>query len=263
MKFIPKELNETKDISKGDTSRKTFLKNVLSVVITLVLIYILLGIIADIAAATIPYEWESKMFSMPFEQATANTDSFQRAQKIFNRLVAHDGLRKLPYSLFYLDMKMPNAFATPGGRVGVTRGLLEDVTSDIGLAMVLGHELGHHQNRDCLKRLGRGILLGIAKRIFVPDEANSLVGSGLMFAQASYSRKQEKKADLFGLELVSSVYGHTDGALAFYRLIQTEYEKDRSKWTTFIASHPWTSDRIAYLEEYQRQLSENKKRGKK
>ncbi len=255
MKFVPKELEKNNDVSRGDHSRITFLKNVSLLIAFFCLLYVLLGFAADLVAYKIPDSWEASCFPKFGHSAEKQEGkAFLRTKAIFEKLTAHSGLRKLPYYCFRIDMDTPNAFAVPGGGVGVTQGLLNNVESEIGLAMVLAHELGHHQNRDCLRRMGRGVLLRLAQSFFVPDEASSVVDTSLLLAESGYSRKQEKEADLFGLRMVHDVYGHTDGALEFFEMIHREYEKNRTKWMSFIASHPWTEDRIAYLRKFQYEL---------
>ena len=251
MKYVPKELKETADISRGSTTWQSFLKNVLSVVIILGAIYFLLGLVADLIAVHVPEEVEARLFSWNMSSDNEEPAEFQRAQLIFERLLQQPGLRPLPYKLFLLDMPQPNAVAVPGGGVGVSSALLEAVPGEIGLAMVLGHELGHHQGRHSLKRLGRGLIYSVVMVLFFGENQSAVVNSSFQVAESSYSRSQEREADEFGLRLVYQSYGHTQGALEFFEIIQREFESDRSRWSSFFASHPLTPDRIAYLRELQ------------
>ena len=250
MKFVPKEIKDTADISRGKRTWKGFFKNLLSVLIVLGLIYVLLGFVADIIASNIPEEWEAKLTMWEIPESDGG-EKFQRAKLIFEKLTQNSNLRPLPYKLFLLDMDVPNAVAVPGGSVGITRGLLKLVESEIGLATVLGHELGHHQKRHCLKKLGRTLIFKATMLVLFGKDGSSVMDVSLGLAESSHSRDQEREADDFGLRLVFKAYGNTDGCLEFFEMIQQQYELDTSPWHELMASHPPTEDRIDYLRELQ------------
>ena len=253
MKFVPKRLEETADISRGDTTWLSFLKNALSVVIVLGLGYLALGLLAGLLARLIPDSWEAGMFPRPGTQAFESAE-LERAQAIFDRLIEREGLRALPYRLFVLPDDDPNAFAFPGGTVGVTQGLLDTVESETGLAAVLGHELGHHQDRHPLKRLGRVLVFRVASSLVFGGGSNSVVDASLKIAESSYSRSQELEADAFGLRLVHEVYGHVEGSLEFFEEVRLEEEAHETRWAEFLRSHPLTEKRIEELMRLQRIL---------
>ena len=247
MRFVPKRLVKTADASQGEMSWESFLKNVVSVVGVFVLGYLLLGALGELLARTIPDRWEARSFSAPEFDAPASRRHFVRAEKIFQRLLVSPGLRALPYRLFLVPMSEPNAFAIPGGGVGVTEGLLADIQSEAGLALVLGHELGHHQARHPLKRVGRMLVFSVAGALLFGARDSSLVDRSLAIADSSYSRGHERQADAFGLRLVHDVFGHTEGSLEFFERIQSEHGAGEMRWTAFVQSHPLTSSRIADL----------------
>lgn len=262
MKYVPKELKKTADISRGSTTWQSFFKNVLSVVIILGAIYLLLGLATDLIAIHVPDEIEARLFSWNIGSDNEEPAEFHRAKLIFERLLQQPGLRPLPYKFFLLDMPQPNAVALPGGSVGVTSALLEAVPGEIGLAMVLGHELGHHQKRHSLKRLGRGLIYTFVMVLLFGENQSTVVTTSFHAAESSYSRSQEREADEFGLRLVYQSYGHTQGALEFFETIQQKFESGSSRWSSFFASHPLTPDRIAYLRELQGRLPKEADTGK-
>jgi len=256
MKFVPKELKETADISRGRNTWQSFLKNALGVVLAFVALYLVLGVLASLAARTIPDEWEAKLFSWQMEDEAQGGGGLARARSLFKTLVGSGGLRPLSYRLILLDIPQPNAFAMPGGLVGVTSGLLDEVTTETGLAMVLAHELGHHQGRHCLRRLGRSILFQVAISVLFGKSGGSGAQAALSIAESGYSRRQERAADEFGLKLVHKTFGHSDGGLEFFEKIHEKYESDMARWSAFFASHPYTPDRIEYLRTLKKQLAD-------
>ncbi|MCP4267661.1 MAG: M48 family metallopeptidase [Candidatus Brocadiaceae bacterium] len=253
MKFVPKYLNETEDISKGDQSRATFLKNTLSLIITLGIIYFLLGVIADLATAFIPDRWEARIFS--WKTSSDKTESQEQVNIIFERLITDHSLRKLPYTLHIIPGDKPNAFALPGGTVLVTQGLVDNLKSEIGIAMVLGHELGHHQHRHCLKRLGRGLLHSLVFGLIGNSGQTDIMQKPVQLAELRYSRDQEIEADTFGLRLVYSVFHQTKGATDFFEFVMKDKENDSLRWISFLQTHPYTPDRIELLKKLSSEIN--------
>ena len=119
MKFVPRRLEKTADISRGDTSWQSFVKNSLSAVIILALVYLALGLVADLLAHSIPDRWEVQLFDWT-DFDLVESSEMDRAKEIFSRLLEGAELRDLPYRLYLIPGDDPNAFAFPGGAVGVT-----------------------------------------------------------------------------------------------------------------------------------------------
>ena len=257
MKFVPRRLEKTADVSRGHISWRSFLTNVVSVAIVFALAYLLLAALGELLARTIPDRWEVRMFASQELDPPASR-GLARADKIFQRLLGAPGLRPLAYRLFLVPMSEPNAFAVPGGAVGVTQGLLDGVESEAGLALVLGHELGHHQARHPLKRVGRMLVFGVARALLFGAHDMTLVDQSLGIADSSYSRRQERQADAFGLRLVYDVYGRIDESLEFFERIRAERRAEEVRWAAFVRSHPLTSDRIADLRALQVALSQGR-----
>lgn len=262
MKFVPKKLEETADISKGRSTPGDLIKNILGVVIIFFGLYLALGLVADLVASNISEETEATWFSWTAEGENSRDDladspDFIRASEIFERLVSEGSLRPLPYKLHGHKMLDINAFALPGGAVFITRGLLAEVKSEKGMAMVLAHELGHHQHRHCLEGLGRSVLIWCAKSILFGVNIMSVQAEDtfLDLTEAGYSRRKESEADEFGMRLVQSIYGDTSGCLEFYELIERKHREGESRWSQFHRSHPLTTDRIKHLKELQEELA--------
>ena len=78
-------------------------------------------------------------------------------QRVGNRLAAVSD-RKLPYEFVVLNNTIPNAWALPGGKIAVNRGLLLQLKSEAELAAVLGHEIVHAAARHSAQQMSRGML---------------------------------------------------------------------------------------------------------
>ena len=140
-------------------------------------------------------------------------------QTLVDNLAAHWEEKPFPLRVSIADDFTPNAFALPGGRIIVTEGLLGSVESESELALVLGHEIGHFEQRDHLRGLGRGLalgLVGLGLELGGAGGAMSLVEGAIGFADRHFDRDQESGADRFGLGLVWSEYGDVSGATDFF-----------------------------------------------
>lgn len=256
MKFVPKQLTKTADLSRGRVSPRAFATNALSVILVLGGLYLLLGLFADLAVLYIPDRWEAQIFAQSSHPSDPHAPELDRGQALFKKLVQQPGMRQLPYRLFHLDITQPNAVAIPGGAIGVSSALLESVESETGLAFVMGHELGHHQARHCLKRLGRTLLYQtVLATFFGGGNTPSAIGASLQVAESGYSRRQELEADEFGLKLVYRTFGHTEGCLEFFENILEEHRSNASRWSAFFSSHPYVEDRIGHIKHLQESIS--------
>jgi len=165
--------------------------------------------------------------------------------KLVGELQAEAHPRLIPEPLV-LASNTPNAFALPGGRIYVLKGLLDKAESPDELAGVLAHELGHVAHRDGLRRLiansGASFLIGL----LLGDVAGSSVvltaGRGL-FA-AAYSREAEAEADLYAVQTMRKL-GRSPKPLGDLLLRITGPEKNTP--FAIFASHPVTEDRLAAL----------------
>jgi Zn-dependent protease with chaperone function len=241
---------------------KEILQWVIGLAVGVVVIYWLIGLAANLLASRISDKQEAswfkgeKIFDMTgftTEGGTENPDLI-RCQDLLAKLMATQKLRNLPYDLHYSSSKTPNAFAAPGGSLMVTQGLLDLVKSDMGLAMVLGHELGHHQNRDPLRGMGRSLMLGFVTSILMGGSSN-LVQIAFNMADVSYSREQELKADEFGFKLLHATFHKTDGAFEFFEKMSKDATGQVDKISSMMSTHPYTPDRIERLRELQVKLN--------
>jgi beta-barrel assembly-enhancing protease len=258
VKFVPKELKETADLSAGQEPWTAKLKNFGIIIASLVALYLSVALISEFAFSRISAETESKIFAfLPFPESEILEDDsrMNRVTRIFNRLTANAAIRPLSFKLRLLDMKDPNAFAAPGGWVIVTTGLLNVVTNETALGFVLAHELGHHHHRHTLKRIGRtaGVKLSFGL-LFGSTDAGALVGRGVDLAEAGNSRSSEREADEFGFRLAYQTFGKADGYFEFFEWLAAEREQAGGAWLMFLNSHPPSTQRIDNLRRLEAEL---------
>jgi predicted Zn-dependent protease len=111
----------------------------------------------------------------------------------------------LPWEFTLIDSDVINAFALPGGKVFMSRGLAEKMTNEAQMAAVLGHEVGHvtarHVNDRFARIMGAQLVLGAAGAA-LGDETGEIQSMGAQIVQVglmTYDRDQESQSDSLGM----------------------------------------------------------------
>ncbi|WP_100640355.1 M48 family metalloprotease [Marinobacter salexigens] len=113
----------------------------------------------------------------------------------------------LPYEFVVLNSSVPNAWALPGGKIAINRGLLTQLDDEAQLASVLGHEIVHAAARHSVQRMQKGMLIsaGVAGLGFALSDnewAGLLMGGaavGAQLALAQYGQGDELESDYYGI----------------------------------------------------------------
>jgi len=150
-----------------------------------------------------------------------------------------------------------NAFALPGGKVGVFTGILDVTETEEGLAVVMAHEVAHAMAKHGAERFSEGLLLMAGAVIL--DEATrksnereaffAAYGIGAsLFVALPHSRKQEAEADHIGLIYMARAgYDPREGPELWQRFADFKDEKGGMKVPELISTHPADETRIRNL----------------
>ena len=168
--------------------------------------------------------------------------------------------RKLPYEFVVLNNSVPNAWALPGGKIAVNRGLLTELQNEAELAAVLGHEIVHAAARHGAKAQERGTIMqagmaaaqiGAAIGGVDAGVTNILLGGagvGAQMVQQKYGREQELEADHYGMKYMKLAGYDPWGAVTlqetFVRLFEQGDKKEQSWFDGLFASHPPSAERV-------------------
>jgi len=172
--------------------------------------------------------------------------------------LAAQASRDFSYEFHVLNSSVPNAWALPGGKIVVNRGLLTELDSEAELAAVLGHEIVHADAAHGARQQSKGMLtqLGMmVAMIYGSSQANSEMGQqvamivpqlGAQLITTKYSRDAERESDLYGMRYMSAAGYNPQGAVALQETF-VELSKDRnSDWLSgLFASHPASRERVA------------------
>ena len=149
-----------------------------------------------------------------------------------------------------------NAFALPGGRIGVHTGMLEVATDASQLAAVIGHEISHvtahHGNARVSAQYATQAGLELASALSgsptpLRQQLLGLLGLGAQYGVLlPYGRTQESEADTLGVELMARAGFDPRGAVALWRNMSA---RGGGGPPAFLSTHPSHEGRIAALEK--------------
>lgn len=170
------------------------------------------------------------------------------------RRVAAVSDRALPYEFVVVNDGTPNAWALPGGKIGIHRGLLVELENEAELAAVLGHEVVHAAAKHGANRLQRQLLFGLAGlgvALAVDDSkyARQIVGAtnvGLHLAGQKFGRDQERISDYHGIKYMQRAGYDPSAAVTLQEKFVALSEGGERSWLEgLFASHPPSPERVA------------------
>jgi predicted Zn-dependent protease len=173
-----------------------------------------------------------------------------------NRLAAVAD-RPLPYEFVVLNDGELNAWALPGGKIAINRGLLLELKNEAELAAVLGHEIVHAAARHGAQQMETGQLLQIGTAIasvaagaYGGSDLGQLVGQGAavgaQLLQAKYGRDDELESDHYGMKYMKQAGYDLQAAVSLQELFVRKFSAGtETDWMTgLFASHPPSQERV-------------------
>lgn len=203
----------------------------------------------------------AQAFAETKAKETLNRDAKQNAYVtcVVNALVRQlpPEQRSVAWETAVFTDKEPNAFALPGGKVGVNTGIFTVAKNQDQLAAVLGHEIGHviarHHEERITRQMGAqaglGILGALAGARYGEGAANTVNQLGGMTAQAAFllpgSRTQESEADVVGQRLMARAGFDPRQAVGLWQNMMAASGGRSPQW---LSTHPDPANRIHELE---------------
>lgn len=214
---------------------------------------------AQAVAAAVPVSWEVALGDSVYDQVLDYLSLFGTGEPL-KACVAEPGRRALealtatlaegdeigyPHRVVVLDDSMVNAFALPGGRIVLFRGLIDFAERPEEVAAVLSHEMAHviaqHGVARIMEQFGLTILLD-----FVTGGGGVITGGAAVVLGLSYSRHDEREADSMAIELLNQAGIQSDGLASFFeRFAQKHGGEDAfGEIGNLLSTHPADSERI-------------------
>lgn len=180
-------------------------------------------------------------------------------QSVGNRLLAQSVAKKKTFTFFIMRDNTINAFAGPGGYIGINSGLIGATKNESELAAVMAHEIAHVTQHHLARRIENAQqekYMNIAKAlaaVAVGSVTNSQVAAaGLAASQGSsiqksldYSRSHEQEADRIGMNTLYAANYDPSGMAGFFASMQKLSFSYSDKTPEFFRTHPLTQSRIA------------------
>jgi Zn-dependent protease with chaperone function len=244
---VPHEVNVKKESELG-----SFFKMTAAIVAILSALFAVVYLLVKFFAVFIPYSVEVSLaenfidfgqnIESSYEEATIELQSLA-----FNLAKNMNAPKDMPLHVNIIRDDEQNAFATLGGYIFVTEGLLKSIESENALAMVLAHEIAHIKNKDPITLVASSATFSLMMAIFFGADAGFFENS-VSIVSSSFSRTQEERADKDALLALENYYGHTFGAEEFFQKVL----KDEKFSIKFLSSHPDTQERIEYILQTQK-----------
>lgn len=184
--------------------------------------------------------------------ASHNTALNRYVQCVVSHLAAQTPRKNWEVTVFKSDQV--NAFALPGGKIGVYTGILKYANTQAELAAVIGHEMGHVLAEHINKRMSRATITQLGLRAIGAaiggngaehQKAMAWLGLGAHYGVIlPFSREQESQADLIGMKLMAQAGFDPAAAVQLWKDMS---QAGGGRPPEFLSTHPAPAHRIADL----------------
>ncbi len=174
-------------------------------------------------------------------------------RQVGNKLAAVSD-RKLPYEFSVVNDSSANAWALPGGKIAIHRGLLTELKSEAELAAVLSHEIVHAAAKHGAKSMQRGMLLqstialagAAAENSSYTEYAERAAELGATLISTKYGRDAERESDLYGMNYMTRAGYDPMGAVDLQQtFVNISRSRQSNALAPLFASHPPSKERLA------------------
>jgi len=201
----------------------------------------------------------------------ADPESTEYLNNLGYRLVSVSPSRSLDFVFFVIRDPMLNAFALPGGFIGVHTGLVITSQSESELASVLGHEIGHVTQRHIARMIAKqkestamaigALLLAMLAARAGGSSGSDLTQAAIMGSQAAmlqqqlnFSREAEREADRVGFQTLVDAGFDGRGMEGFFARMQSGTRIYEGTAPAYLRTHPMTVERISDMQNRTRNL---------
>jgi predicted Zn-dependent protease len=198
-------------------------------------------------------------------------DTIEYLNKLGYQLVSASNARAMDFNFFCVKDPMINAFALPGGFIGVHSGLILIAQTESELAAVIGHEIGHVEQRHIARMLAKqrestalaigALLLALLAARSNSSSAADLTQAAILGGQAAaiqqqlnFSREAEREADRVGFQTLQGAGFDVTAMATFFGRMQQSTRIYESAAPAYLRTHPLTTERIADIQTRVREV---------
>jgi len=198
-------------------------------------------------------------------------DTTEYLNKLGYQLVAASNARYMDFNFFCIRDPMINAFALPGGFIGVHSGLILIAQTESELAAVIGHEIGHVEQRHLARMLAKqrestaiaigALLLALLAARSNSSSAGDLTQAAILGGQAAaiqqqlnFSRDNEREADRVGFQTLQGAGFDVTAMATFFGRMQQGTRIYESAAPAYLRTHPLTTERMADIQARVREV---------
>ena len=207
---------------------------------------------------------ETKLGRSVYEQLLAR--GYIETHPLLDRYINDLGFRLLAgldnrirdYRFFIIRDDAVNAFALPGGYIGINRGLIREARTQHQLASVMAHEIAHVRLRHGMDSMEKGRTMGTAAILamiagVLLGTVDSQAGSAVLFggmagtqqAMINFTRENEYEADRLGMELMYGGQFDPNGMVEFFSIMTELSGTSELGNIEYLRTHPVGANRIA------------------
>ena len=178
-----------------------------------------------------------------------------------NRLAAVSNDPGFGFYFFTINDPNINAFAMPGGYIGVHTGLIISAQTESELAGVLGHEISHVTQRHIArqvfqsKQIGMASMVAMGLALLAARSSGQMAGAaiattqaGAISAQLAFSRDFEREADRQGFDILRKAGFDVRGMGVFFERLQKSVRLYENNATAYLRTHPLSGERLTDMQ---------------
>src|SRR5262249_36782963 len=198
-------------------------------------------------------------------------DTTEYLNKLGYQLVAASNARYMDFTFFCIRDPTINAFALPGGFIAVHSGLILIAQTESELAAVIGHEIGHVEQRHIARMIAKqrdstAIAIGALLLALLAARSNSSSAADLTQAalfggqaaaiqqQLNYGREAEREADRVGFQTLNGAGFDVSAMSTFFGRMQQSTRIYESAAPAYLRTHPLTTERISDMQNRLREV---------
>ncbi len=231
--------------------------------------------LGDVASNELSLSTEKKigqqiMHEIRWQEPSYLDDSDVEAylNQLGGQLVAVSNDPGFGYFFFPINDPNINAFAMPGGYIGVHTGLILSAQSESELAGVMAHEISHVTQRHIArqvfqsKKLGMASMVAMGLALLAARSSGQVAGAaimgtqaGVLSAQLAFSRDFEREADRQGFDILRKSGFDVRGMSAFFVRLQQAVRLYENNATAYLRTHPLTGERLTDMQNREQELA--------